>query len=166
MSRGRGRGTGLSFNAELLGVGRGQEAIPASLLTPPPLYPARLAPPCPLVEGPESDYLLAVRKEFLHQMKSSGFQLGGHPRSQNTQPPGAPTSALKVERYSDRYQTPEDIPLQLDWSRFPAELRPENRRRRIKRRPMPTLTQAKKPNLVRRPVPRRHGGRLADGILH
>lgn len=143
MSRGRGRGTGLSFNAELLGVGRGQEAIPASLLTPPPLYPPRLAPPCPLVEGPETDYLLAVRKEFLHQMKHSGFQLGGGSSSTT----GA-TTALKVDRYSDRYQTRQDVPLQLDWSRFPSELRPENRKRRVKRRPVVNLAQVKNPNLV------------------
>ncbi len=50
MSRGRGRGQ-LSFNAELLGVGRGE--APTSALAPPPKYPPRPGRTIPLLENPE-----------------------------------------------------------------------------------------------------------------
>ena len=39
--RGGGRGgrTGLTFNAELLGIGRGLDAVPNTVLDPPPTFP-------------------------------------------------------------------------------------------------------------------------------
>ncbi len=74
MSRGRGRGQ-LTFNAELLGVGRGHgmDAAPASVLKPPAKYPPRPGRIPPLLEGPDQDYLLAAQKQFLAGMRSSRF---------------------------------------------------------------------------------------------
>lgn len=37
--RGRGRGSAFSYTAEVLGLGRGADAIPASVLQPPPPFP-------------------------------------------------------------------------------------------------------------------------------
>ncbi len=37
-------------------------------------------------------------------------------------------------RYSDRYDNAPELPLELDWNRFPLELRPEHRERLARKR--------------------------------
>ena len=96
MSRGRGRGTGLSFNAELLGIGRGPLAAP-SVLAPPPKYPPRPGRIVPLVENAEQEYLLAVRKEFGMKVMGSMFYLRDKKSDRVKSGP--------VERYADRQET-------------------------------------------------------------
>ena len=99
MSRGRGRGTGLSFNAELLGIGRGRgsggDVAPPSVLAPPPKYPPRGGRIVPLVDNPEQEYLLAVRKELSMKMKASMFYL----RDKKIE---SKAKSTIVERYADR----------------------------------------------------------------
>lgn len=87
----------MTFNAELLGVGRGN--APVSALEPPPKYPPRPNRPRELPEGPEFDYLLAVRKEFVQHMRHSAFFVRGA---------GCADSA-NLNRYSDRYENIKEV---------------------------------------------------------
>jgi len=137
--RGRGRGQ-LTFNAELLGIGRGD--APQSVLAPPPKFPPRPQRIPPLVEDAEQDYLLAVRKELQTQMRASQFYI--------TPPPSASAEKSKytVERYSDRFAVAKDASLNLCWSRFPKELRPETAAEAAKRKKRKAASA--KPNLVKK----------------
>jgi DNA-directed RNA polymerase III subunit RPC7 len=123
MSRGRGRGgAALTFNAELLGFGRGGDAAPTSAIAPPPKYPPRTGRPCPLDEGPHQDYLLNVQKELMARIRSSGFYVR---------------------------EAAEAAPLHVDWSRFPEELRPDARKKPSKKRRR-TAVDAKPKKVPRR----------------
>ena len=66
----------LTFNAELLGVGRGSlEPPPTSVLDPPPIYPPlRVQPKLPPSRH-ENLYLASRGKDFLNRMKDSPFYL-------------------------------------------------------------------------------------------
>ena len=72
MSRGRGRGQ-LTFNAELLGIGRGE--APSSVLTPPPTFPPRMHKPRPLLDNPKEDYFVNKGTEIVSHMHNSPFFL-------------------------------------------------------------------------------------------
>ena len=101
--RGRGRGTGLSFSTESLGFNRG-DALPSGMLAPPPMFPPLNNPPVKLVEDNEQEYINAIWKEYKSSLRASQFYLGG---------PNDPLPSLD-----------------LDWERFPAELRPGNTRKK------------------------------------
>lgn len=144
MSRGRGRGAGVSFNTELLGLGRGKDSVPASALAPPPKYPPRLNKPSPLIDDSEQDYLLAVRKEWIHQRRNSPFFV---------QPAGKATRTANgsaVDRYSDKYEdaAEPERKLELEWKLFPKELRPGSRGRKAGAKRKKSMAQSgKKPNI-------------------
>jgi len=130
MSRG-GRGghrSGLTFNAELLGIntssrgGPGGDSLPTSVLTPPPKYPPLSSKPSPLLINPEQEYLLAVKKEYLNFLKSSPYFRGPPANSQT-----------------------ESGKLDLDWSRFPKELHPNASSGKKRKRPTDI-----KPKLIKR----------------
>ena len=55
---------GLTFNAELLGIGRGKDALPTSALAPPSTFPPLVVKAKQPLKSDESDYLLALSKEF------------------------------------------------------------------------------------------------------
>jgi hypothetical protein len=165
--RGRGRAQ-VSFNTELLGIGRGGDAAPSSgtkqirkrgekkpfetlvnlysfflsVLAPPPKYPPRPGRICPLVEGDEQDYLLAVGKEFVNQMRSSQFFIA--PNASVAGGAGR-LPGVKVERYSDRYAVAREEKLDLNWDRLPRELWPaaegskDKKKSRKKREAKPNL---------------------------
>ncbi|KAL2084573.1 hypothetical protein ACEWY4_020091 [Coilia grayii] len=118
--RGRGRGRGqLSFNMEVVGIGKG-ENLPPSTLQPTPLFPPMEHKPVPLVVGEEAEYMLALKQEFRAAMKTLPFYIK----------PAAPKK--DVERYSDKYQCGEtENPSEWDpdWRRLPKELR--SRRKRL-----------------------------------
>lgn len=146
MSRGRGRGQ-LTFNAELLGVGRGGglEAAPQSVLAPPPKFPPRPQRIPLLVDDSEQEYLLAVRKELQTQFRASQFYIAPPPSA------SAEKNKYTVERYSDRFAVAKDATLNLCWNRLPKELRPETAAaaKRKKRKAAST-----KPNMVKRKTAR------------
>ena len=96
--RGRGRGSNLTFNAELLGVGRGQEPPPSCVLDPPLIYPSLPTKPKQPPNKAEHVYLTAVRKDFINRMMDSQYFITTEKKSK----------------------------LDLDWKRFPAELAPSS----------------------------------------
>ena len=147
MSRGRGRGAGVSFNTELLGLGRGKDAVPASALAPPPKYPPRLNKPPPLIDDSEQDYLLAVRKEWIHQRKNSAFYL----KPAVFAAEGSGGGGGGIDRYSDRYEdaAEPEKKLELEWKLFPKELRPGCRGSKAgAKRKKSMAASGKKPNLA------------------
>jgi hypothetical protein len=56
--------SGLSFNAELLGIGRGKDALPTTVLAPPSVFPPLAVKAKQPLKTDESEYLLALGKEF------------------------------------------------------------------------------------------------------
>ncbi|XP_076136463.1 DNA-directed RNA polymerase III subunit RPC7-like isoform X2 [Alosa pseudoharengus] len=73
--RGRGRGRGqLSFNMEVVGIGKG-ENLPPSTLQPTPLFPPMEHKPVPLVVSEEAEYMLALKQEFRGAMKTLPFYI-------------------------------------------------------------------------------------------
>lgn len=115
-----------------------------SVLAPPPKYPPRPGRICPLVEGDEQEYLLAVRKEFENQMRSSQFFIA--PKVAASVAGGAGRlPGSKIERYSDRYAVSREEKLDLNWDRLPRELRPaaegskDKKKSRKKREAKPNL---------------------------
>lgn len=116
--RGRGRGKNVSFNVEALGFGRG-EALPGPISQPPPLFPTADFKPVPFQQSEEYDYMLALKQEFLGNMRKSPFFLqASHKRKD-------------IERYSDKYQAAAEVngKWKPDWRRLPAELKPRVRRK-------------------------------------
>jgi len=85
----------MTFNTELLGVGRGQnlEPTPSSALEPPPLFPPLPARPKLPLNKAEHAYLISTHKAFVNRMVDSQFHISGGGQK-----------------------------LDLDWSRFPSEL--------------------------------------------
>lgn len=111
-------------------MGRGE--APSSALAPPPKYPPRTGRPVPLVDNSEQDYLLAVSKEFRLQMRTSPFYLRSTgPGNSSGIGSGANGKKGMIERYSDRYEDADEKKLELDWDRFPRELRPEFRKKAL-----------------------------------
>ncbi|XP_078499264.1 DNA-directed RNA polymerase III subunit RPC7-like [Lissotriton helveticus] len=111
--RGRGRGQ-MTFNVEVVGIGKG-DALPPPTLQPPPLFPSLDYKPVPLQMGEEVEYMLALKQELRGAMKNLPYYVK----------PAAPKK--DVERYSDKYQTsgPMDnaIDWNPDWKRLPPELK-------------------------------------------
>ena len=104
----------------------------------PPKYPPRLNRPCPLVDNPEQTYMLAISKEFEQHMRSSPYYIKSDATENNAK--------KSVERYSDRYEDAAETTLELDWARFPQELRPDFRKRMARKR----RASGAKPKLVSR----------------
>jgi len=92
----------LTFNPELLGVGREQPA-PSSVLDPPPVYPPLHAKPKVPPNRSENIYLSSLAKDFVNRMQDSPF---------NVNPC---TQQLNIKE--DPFAT-----LGLDPNRFPSEL--------------------------------------------
>lgn len=120
--RGRGRGKpSMSISTEQLGFTKG-EALPPPVLQPPPKYPSLEYKPMPLIINTEMSYLLELKREYAEYMRES---------SNNVLP-----LVIKkdIERYSDRYQDlitdKSSYETRYDWSRMPAELKPQLRKRK------------------------------------
>merc|ERR1719318_1433734 len=92
---GRGRGSGLSFSTESLGLGRG-DILPSSVLSPPPTFPPLSNKPVKLQT--ENEFVLTKSRDLRNYFRSSQFYL-------------RPESDPRTD-------------LDLDWSQFPQELRP------------------------------------------
>lgn len=120
--RGRGRGKpSMSISTEQLGFTKG-EALPPPVLQPPSKYPSLEYKPMPLIINTEMSYLLELKREYAEYMRES---------SNNVLP-----LVIKkdIERYSDRYQDlitdKSSYETRYDWSRMPAELKPQLRKRK------------------------------------
>ena len=70
-------------------------------------------------------------------MKASPFHLKARNGAEHR------VSYASIERYSDRYESRPDLPLEINWDYFPAELKPENRKEKKKMK----RTKQFKPNL-------------------
>jgi len=92
---GRGRGSGLSFSTESLGLGRG-DILPSAVLSPPPTFPPLSNKPVKLHTG--NEFVLTKSRDLRNYFRSSQFYL-------------RPESDPRTD-------------LDLDWSQFPQELRP------------------------------------------
>ncbi len=95
---GRGRGRGGQFNAitDGLGLARGQSFDPST--EPPPVYPTLVNRPHYPQQLPEHDYMLAVMKDFVNQMKDSQFAIKSEKEMKMK------TKGLDVARYSEKIQ--------------------------------------------------------------
>ncbi|XP_012151811.1 RNA polymerase III subunit G [Megachile rotundata] len=121
---GRGRGRGkptMSISTEQLGFSKG-EALPPPVLQPPPKYPPLEYKPLLLTVTTETNYLLELKREFAEFMRESPNNV-------------LPVVIKKdIERYSDRYQDlitdKSSYETRYDWSRMPAELKPQPRKRK------------------------------------
>ncbi|XP_076040220.1 DNA-directed RNA polymerase III subunit RPC7-like isoform X1 [Oratosquilla oratoria] len=113
--RGGGRGRGRGMTYEQLGVQKG-EALPERVVGPPETFPPlEFRPVQPSQEKSLTEaYLSVVKKDFKEHMLNSQYFI---------QPD---VKRSDIERYSDRYQmfTNKTGGLNLNWSRFPKELRP------------------------------------------
>lgn len=92
----------LTFNPELLGVGREQPA-PSSVLDPPPVYPPLHAKPKVPPNRSENNYLSSLAKDFVNRMQDSPFYVNMCPQKSN----------IKEDPFAR---------LNLDPNRFPLEL--------------------------------------------
>ncbi|PIK61604.1 putative DNA-directed RNA polymerase III subunit RPC7-like isoform X2 [Apostichopus japonicus] len=121
--RGRGRGSAFSYTAEVLGLGRGADAIPASVLQPPPPFPPLQFKPVPLASGESYEYMLLLKQEFRGSMRDSPFYIKPLDKKKD------------IQRYSDKYQsqTSDDqwIP---NWKNLPKELNYLQKTRRPSKR--------------------------------
>ncbi|XP_071844194.1 DNA-directed RNA polymerase III subunit RPC7-like [Apostichopus japonicus] len=121
--RGRGRGSAFSYTAEVLGLGRGADAIPASVLQPPPPFPPLQFKPVPLASGESYEYMLLLKQEFRGSMRDSPFYIKPLDKKKD------------IQRYSDKYQsqTNDDqwIP---NWKNLPKELNYLQKTRRLSKR--------------------------------
>lgn len=120
--RGRGRGKpSMSISTEQLGFSKG-EALPPPVLQPPPKYPPLEYKPLLLTVTTEMSYLLELKREFAEFTRESPNNV-------------LPVVIKKdIERYSDRYQDlitdKSSYETRYDWSRMPAELKPQLRKRK------------------------------------
>ncbi|XP_061174377.1 DNA-directed RNA polymerase III subunit RPC7-like [Saccostrea echinata] len=136
--RGRGRGKNVSFNVEALGFGRG-EALPGPISQPPPLFPIAEFKPIPFEQSEEFDYMLALKQEFLGNIRKSPFYLQ------------AANKKKDIERYSDKYQVITEVngKWKPDWRRLPAELKPKlPRKTKSKIKPTVKVKTMTKPSTV------------------
>uniref|UniRef100_V9LF09 DNA-directed RNA polymerase III subunit RPC7 n=1 Tax=Callorhinchus milii TaxID=7868 RepID=V9LF09_CALMI len=116
---GRGRGRGLTFNVEVVGIKKG-DSLPPPTLQPPPLFPSLQCKALPLHSGEEAEYMLALKQELRGAMRGLPYYVK----------PAAPRK--DIERYSDKYQVsgPADNTIEWnpDWKRLPRELKIRVRR--------------------------------------
>lgn len=104
----------MTFNVEVVGIGKG-DTLPPPTLQPPPLFPPLDYKPVPLQMGEEVEYMLALKQELRGAMKNLPYYVK----------PVAPKK--DVERYSDKYQSSGPIDNAIDWNpdwkRLPPELK-------------------------------------------
>lgn len=109
--RGRGRGSAFSYTAEVLGLGRGADAIPASVLQPPPPFPPLQFKPVPLASEESYEYMLLLKQEFRGSMRDSPYFVKPLDKKKD------------IERYSDKYQSQvNDNQWVPNWKYLPKEL--------------------------------------------
>lgn len=127
---GRGRGRGKPLLP--LGGEQGKTEVLPPILQPPPSYPPLEYKPASTNISQELRYLLQLKKDFAEYMHESPNNV-------------LPVVVKKdIERYSDRYQdllsTKQRYETRYDWTRLPAELKPQA----TKRKGDKTKTTAKK----------------------
>lgn len=110
----------MSISTDQLGFSKG-EALPPPVLQPPPKYPPLEHKAWPPVITTEMSYLLELKREFAEYMRESPNNV-------------LPLVVKKdIERYSDRYQDlitdKSSYETRCDWSRMPAELKPQLKKR-------------------------------------
>jgi len=117
--RGRGRGQFSSLNTEALGIKPNEFGRQAeSSKDPPPIYPPLGQKQLKPLKLPEHDYMLAVMKDYVNQMRDSQFAISRDEKQ------SADTNVI-VGRYSDSIQGKVQRPLTgIDWKRYPKELAP------------------------------------------
>uniref|UniRef100_A0A8C1B8B7 Uncharacterized protein n=1 Tax=Cyprinus carpio carpio TaxID=630221 RepID=A0A8C1B8B7_CYPCA len=70
-----GRGRGLrTFSVEIVGIGKGENLPPSSVLPTPP-FPPLDQKPVPLQAGEEAEYMLALKQEFRGATKTLPFHI-------------------------------------------------------------------------------------------
>ena len=159
--RGRGRGSQFSAIQDSLGIGR-ERVENQSLNDPPPIYPPLSNRPHLPLKGQEHEYMLAVMKDFVNQMRDSQFAL---------QKPNVKTienKGIQIGRLNDKVENMTQKPLtgignvQLlhkcqislftenfkvdfftDWKRYPKELAPRSSKAQKRSKVQPKL-KAKK----------------------
>ncbi|KAK6641377.1 hypothetical protein RUM44_013086 [Polyplax serrata] len=107
----------MSFDYNQLGFGGG-ETLPAPVLQPPPTFPFLEHKPIPLIIGPENDYMVALKRDFVeyfHSVRQNNSTLSG------------------IERFSDKYQVlgsdmKESWDSQVYWDAMPVELNTKGRK--------------------------------------
>ncbi|XP_001607617.1 DNA-directed RNA polymerase III subunit RPC7-like [Nasonia vitripennis] len=118
-ARGRGRGKPSLALPGDPGIGKGEVLPP--ILQPPPAYPPLDFKPLPTTITNELRYLQQRKKEFADFMHESFNNV-------------LPIVVKKdIERYSDRYQDLSSTVKyheRYDWSRMPAELKPQVKKRK------------------------------------
>ncbi|KAI3372453.1 hypothetical protein L3Q82_022946, partial [Scortum barcoo] len=119
---GKGRGVAaFTFNIEALGIGRG--SMPEARVGPSPLFPSTDFKPVPLKAGEDEDYMLALKQEMRGTMQRLPHNIKPH------------SNKAEVEKYTERYlkqSQMEDEQWTPDWNLFPKELRPQNKKPRVK----------------------------------
>lgn len=111
----------MSINTEQLGFSKG-EALPPPVLQPPPKYLPLEYKPLPLNITAEMSYMLELKREYAEYLRDSYNNV-------------LPVVIKKdIERYSDRYQDlitdKTSYEARYDWTRMPAELKPQPRKRK------------------------------------
>ncbi|XP_031564559.1 DNA-directed RNA polymerase III subunit RPC7-like [Actinia tenebrosa] len=113
--RGRGKGRGFTFDIGSIGFGRGGDALPASILQPPPLFPPLEKIPLPLRKTEADETMLQLKQDIKYMLNTSPYYV--KPKIINKD----------IERYSDRYkEKPQDnlkFKWEPDWSYIPSELK-------------------------------------------
>jgi len=135
--RGRGRGSQFSAIQDSLGIGR-ERVENQSLNDPPPIYPPLSNRPHLPLKGQEHEYMLAVMKDFVNQMRDSQFAL---------QKPNVKTienKGIQIGRLNDKVENMTQKPLTgIDWKRYPKELAPRSSKAQKRSKVQPKL-KAKK----------------------
>ena len=118
---GRGRGRGKPLVALGGDIGLGKTEILPPILQPPPSYPPLDYKPLPTTITHELRYFVQLKKDFTEFMHESPNNV-------------LPIVIKKdIDRYSDRYQdspTKERYETRYDWTRLPAELKRQERKRK------------------------------------
>eukprot|EP00093_Oithona_nana_P001786 01786.XXX_10771_12027_1 [CDS] Oithona nana genome sequencing. len=136
--RGRGRGSQFSAIQDSLGIGR-ERVENQSLNDPPPIYPPLSNRPHLPLKGQEHEYMLAVMKDFVNQMRDSQFAL---------QKPSVKTienKGIQIGRLNDKVENMTQKPLTgIDWKRYPKELAPRSSKAQKRSKIQPKLKASKK----------------------
>ena len=101
--RGRGRGSQFSAIQDSLGIGREKVENP-NLNDPPPVYPPLNNRPHLPLKGQEHEYMLAVMKDFVNQMRDSQFCLQSNQKVKENQ-------GIQVGKLNEKVHTVENKPL-------------------------------------------------------
>ena len=134
--RGRGRGSQFSAIQDSLGIGR-ERVENQSLNDPPPIYPPLKNKPHRPLKDQEQEYMLAVMKDFVNQMRDSQFAL---------QKPSVKTienRGIQIGRLHDKVEPTQKPLTGIDWKRYPKELAPNSRKAKKRTK------SSQKPKLVK-----------------